>query len=166
MKHELLLNCVETGHYNTDFTVNGYCFTWGVSHVKFVIGDRKKYPTIEYFFYSIIKEGNLTSGIGDGTTWADRVDLREWFGGLTIKEIKDFQLTNFIIDCIAEIEQYLKYSEEDNTIKTSEIIVPEHIQQCWLVNETTSPRNHINTTDIYLGVTEHEFYYAESHWES
>ena len=167
MKKERLLDIIKSGLYNTDFEVDGVGMTWGVSYVRFVIGQKSNYNDVEHFFYSTIKSNrNMTSMVQGGQSWDKRVDIEKWALGLTFESIPNLSFISFIESSIKEINANLHDWTEENTIDISKLTFPNQFDNCLILRETTYPRHIINSTQTYLGETPNKYYCVEGHWES
>jgi hypothetical protein len=167
MNLERLEKYIDTNNFNLGFETDGVGMTWGVSYIRFTVGDKSKFDSIEHFFFSTLKsDKNQTSGIYGQPTWTDRTNLKEWAKNLKIKEVKNEELTQFIIASIKDIEENLKYWIKENSIDSSVLNASKKYGKCLLVNETISPRHYINSTDTYLTDDETKYYCFEGHWES
>ena len=167
MEKGILIETINKNNYNLDFDVDGVGMTWGVSYVRFVIGDKLKFESIEHFFFSTLKsKGNITSMLGGGKTWTQRADLTRWANGLTIESIDDSTVVNFIDSSIREINEHVTNWTEETTINTSTLNLPKTFDQCWFLRETVDTRHYINSTQIYLVVSADKYLYIEGHWES
>ncbi|MCE2996845.1 MAG: hypothetical protein ACK5RG_21815 [Cyclobacteriaceae bacterium] len=167
MEKGILIETINKNNYNLDFEVDEVGMTWGVSYVRFVIGDKLKFESIEHFFFSTLKsKGNITSMLGGGKTWTERADLTRWANGLTIESIDDLTVIKFIDSSIREINEHATNWTEETTVNTSTLNLPKTFDQCWFLRETVDTRHYINTTQIYLAVSADKYLYIEGHWES
>ncbi len=167
MNLEQLEKYIVDNNYSIDFETDGIGYTWGVSYVRLTIGLKSKFENIEHFFFSTLNsDQNMTSGIAAGSTWLEKTDLKEWASNLNIAEIKKENIIQFIEAEKKEIQENLKYWAEENTIETSFLDSSKEYEECLHIKETFSPRHYINTTDIYLAMDKHNYYYFEGHYES
>ena len=167
MNINILEKHIDNNNYNLDFETDGIGMTWGVSYVRLAIGQKSKFENIEHFFYSTLKsDKNMTSRIYGGPTWEQRTSIKEWASNLKITSIKDEALIQFIESSIKDINENLQYWSTENTINISSLDSSKKYEKCFLINETISPRHHINSTDTYLTNDESFYYYIEGHWES
>lgn len=167
MNLELLEKYIDNNNYNLDFETDGIGMTWGVSYVRVAIGRKSKFDTIEHFFFSTLKsDKNTTSQILGQPIWSERTNLKEWALNLKINEIKKEEIIRFIETSKTELQENLKYWASENSIDISFLDIVKEYEECLLINETVSPRHFINTTDTYLAIDKHNYYYFEGHYES
>ena len=167
MRTKLLVDFIKKESYNLDFELDGVGMTWGVSYIRFVIGNKMKFESLEHFFYSTLRsEGNMTSVVQGGETWEKRTDLRRWAIGLKVEPVLSENLVDLIRDSVREIADNLKHWTTENTVDVSQLILPDNFDSCWIIKETLYPRHYINTTETYLAVTNEKYYCIEGHWES
>lgn len=158
---------IDAKNYNLDFETDGIGWTWGVSYVRLTVGQKSKFETLEHFFFStIMSNKNITSSINGKLNWIDNTDLKEWAKNLNVRQIKPEELNLFIVSSLHDINENLKYWTAENCIDTSFLDASKEYDNCFLVNETISPRNYINTTDVYLTSDNNHYYCFEGHWES
>ena len=167
MEKRILIETINKNDYKLDFDVDGVGMTWGISYVRFVIGDKLKFASIEHFFFSTLKsKANITSMLGGGKTWEERADLTRWANGLTIDSIDDSTVVNFIDSSIREVSEHARNWTEETTINTTTLNLPKTFDQCWFLRETVDTRHYINSTQIYLAVSADKYLYIEEHCES
>ncbi|MES2515649.1 MAG: hypothetical protein V4580_15950 [Bacteroidota bacterium] len=167
MNIDILKTHIHNNNYNLDFETDGIGMTWGVSYVRLAIGQKSKFENIEHFFYSTLKSNkNMTSGIYGSPTWEQRTTIKEWASKLKITDIKKEDLTQFIESSIKGINENLQHWSTENTINMRCLDSSKKYENCFLINETISPRHYINSTDTYLTNDESYYYYIEGHWES
>lgn len=167
MDKEVLLETINRNEYKLDFDVDGVGMTWGISYIRFVIGDKLKFNNLEHFLFSTIKSANnKTSRLAGGKTWEERADLTRWTNGLTIEAIQGSTVIDFIDSSIKEIGYHATDWDEENTINTLTLKLPTMFEQCWLLKETLDTRHYINSTEMYLAISVDKYVYVEGHWES
>jgi hypothetical protein len=167
MKIKDLVNSIVADTVNLNFEFDSIGFTWGLSYMRIVIGDKNTFKTVENFFFNTFRsDKNITSGIQGSPAWSERVNLIGWANGLIIEEIDCSEVKSTVDYFLEEIQKYQDYWIEENTINPLIMYFPEDLNQCWRIKETIDSRHYINTTESFLSTTPSKFTLVEMHYES
>jgi hypothetical protein len=167
MDKSKLIDYIRNKKFNMNFKFDELGFTWGVSHIRLVGGDKLEFDSLEHFYFSSLhSEKCMESGIGIEEAWVNRTDLKEWANGLQIKDHSKENFYHGIKEALIEIDQYKEDWNDQQNFDRNNIHIPDNLIQCFLIEEPVEPRHIINTTCSFIAEFEESYFLHETNEQS
>ncbi|CAM1367669.1 hypothetical protein TPENAI_60264 [Tenacibaculum litopenaei] len=162
-----LKNIIVTKKTNGKFTCDEIGMTWQVSYVRFVVGEKVDFDSLEHFYWSILNsENNVSSGYVGELEWIDRVNISEWISHLKIESVEKHLLDEEVKSTLKEIDREEDNREEFERINKANLKIPEGVAECWMIEESKESRHPVGATWSIIAEYMDDFFYIERHWES
>ena len=141
--------------------------TWGISHVRFVLGKRSNFNSIEDFFKEImLNEKTLKLAELNNVRWEKNIDFTEWIKGLELSSANFGILKSWIKGSLDDVEEYSNDWIDYLPFKINDFHLPINCKNVIQIKETIFPRFAINTYTGFICENEEFYFFFEDQIES
>lgn len=167
MKIEILKNEFKKGYENLEMEYDKVLMTWGVSHYRFVKGQKVIFSSMEQFFKEVmLSPEGLEGSVGDEIPWNQRTNFTNFINGLTIMNSDELILSNWLRIALKEGKEYEKDWQDVNKKGFDGLELPNKHENVLKIEETESPRFYINTYTGFVSENNLEYFFFEDQSES
>ena len=166
MHRAILKELFVKGFENKPVVYDTYAMTWGVSHVRFVLGKKSDFSSQEDFFKEAMLATPERSGWFTADQWIKETDFNEWIDGLVLDSPSPHELKTWVTATPDEVRKYADSWPAKDTIDFDKVKLPTEFRNVIKIKETDHARFYINTYTGFVSEDEEHYFFLEDQFES